>query len=106
MPQLAAAHLPDVDPSKSPARRARPSWRRSEPDAAAITGQMAAEVHGLGMLEPSIQDIANNTTRFLVIGHDTFPPTADDKTSLMFCVQDKPGALFSRWSLSTVSRLT
>ena len=57
---------------------------------------MAAEVYGLGILETSIQDIANNTTRFLVIGHDTCPPTGDDRTSLMFCVQDKPGALFSR----------
>src|ERR1700729_2825253 len=63
-------------------------------DAAAITGQMAAEYHGLRVLEPSIQDIASNTTRFLVIGRTASPPTGDDRTSLMFCVQDKPGALF------------
>ena len=66
----------------------------SEPHAAAITGPMAAEVHGLNLLVPSIQDIAGNTTRFLVIGHSASPPTGDDRTSLMFCVQDKPGALF------------
>ena len=66
-----------------------------EPDGAAITGPMAAEVYGLNILESSIQDIANNTTRFLVVGHDTCPPTGRDKTSLMFIVQDKPGALFS-----------
>ena len=67
----------------------------SEPHAAAITGAMAAEVHGLNVLDSSIQDIAGNTTRFLVIGHSASPPTGDDRTSLMFCVQDKPGALFA-----------
>jgi chorismate mutase/prephenate dehydratase len=66
----------------------------TEDGAAAITGQMAAEYHGLQVLAPSIQDIASNTTRFLVIGRTASPPTGDDRTSLMFCVQDKPGALF------------
>lgn len=66
-----------------------------DPQAGAITGAMAAEVHGLNILEPSIQDVAGNTTRFLVIGHRSSPPTGDDRTSLMFCVQDKPGALFA-----------
>jgi chorismate mutase/prephenate dehydratase len=65
-----------------------------EPHAAAITGRMAAEFHGLQILDASIQDIPNNTTRFLVIGHNTCPPTGDDKTSLMLGVQDKAGALF------------
>ncbi len=67
----------------------------NEPHAAAITGPMAAEVHGLNVLDPSIQDIAGNTTRFLVIGHSASPRTGDDRTSLMFSLQDKPGALFS-----------
>ncbi len=66
-----------------------------ETDAAAIAGQMAADVYGLDIVDRSVQDNPENTTRFLVIGHKTCPPTGDDKTSLMFCVQDKPGALFS-----------
>jgi chorismate mutase/prephenate dehydratase len=66
----------------------------NEEGAAAITGYMAAEYHGLQVLASSIQDIATNTTRFLVIGRTASPPTGDDRTSLMFCVQDKPGALF------------
>jgi len=65
-----------------------------EAHAGAITGTMAAEVHGLKVIEPSIQDIAGNMTRFLVIGQTASPPTGEDRTSLMFCVQDKPGALF------------
>jgi len=66
-----------------------------EPHSAAIAGRMAAEVYGLEVLEASIQDSPNNTTRFLIIGPNSCPATGDDKTSLMFSVQDKPGALFS-----------
>jgi chorismate mutase/prephenate dehydratase len=66
----------------------------SEPGAGAIVARMAAETYGLTILDASIQDLPNNTTRFLVIGRTASPPTGDDRTSLMFCVQDKPGALF------------
>src|ERR1700751_6095137 len=67
----------------------------NEPGAAALASAMAAEVYGLRILERSVQDSPNNTTRFLVISHTTCPPTKDDKTSLMFCVQDRVGALYS-----------
>ena len=46
------------------------------------------------ILAPAIQDIATNTTRVLVIGRTASPPSGDDRTAIMFCVQDKPGALF------------
>src|SRR6201987_2901885 len=62
---------------------------------AALAGAMAAEGYGFQNLEKSIQDSPNNTTRFLVISHATCPPTGRDKTSLMFCVQDRVGALYS-----------
>lgn len=64
-----------------------------EPDAAALAGRMAAEVYGLNVLDTAIQDSPNNTTRFLVIGHNACPPSGRDRTSLMFSLQDKPGAL-------------
>jgi chorismate mutase / prephenate dehydratase len=75
----------------------------SEPGSAALAGRMASEVYGLQILDASIQDSPNNTTRFLVIGHVASPPTGNDRTSLMFCVQDKPGALFA--ALEPFSRL-
>lgn len=75
----------------------------SEPGTGALAGKMAAEVYGLTILEAAIQDSPNNTTRFLVIGHASVPPTGNDRTSLMFTVQDKPGALFH--ALEPFSRL-
>lgn len=61
--------------------------------AAALGGELAAEMNGLTMLETSIQDRATNTTRFLVIGEETCPPTGNDRTSLLFSVHDRPGSL-------------
>lgn len=56
-------------------------------------GALAAEMYGLTMLAEAVQDRATNTTRFLVVGEKTCPPTGDDRTSLLFSTQDKPGAL-------------
>ncbi|MFC5049298.1 prephenate dehydratase [Rubritalea spongiae] len=61
--------------------------------AAAMGGPLAAEMYGLTMLESGVQDNSNNTTRFLVIGEKTCPPTGDDRTSLLFSVKDEPGSL-------------
>ncbi len=61
--------------------------------AAAIGSPLAAEMYGLTMLEESIQDRATNTTRFLVIGEKTCPPTGNDRTSILFVIHDRPGSL-------------
>ncbi len=61
--------------------------------AAALGGALAAELNGLAMLESSIQDRATNTTRFLVIGEKTCPPTGKDRTSILFAIHDRPGSL-------------
>ena len=36
----------------------------------------------------------HNVTRFLVISQDTLQKTGNDKTSIMFSLKDKPGALY------------
>jgi chorismate mutase/prephenate dehydratase len=96
-------NLPGVDLIEAASTTHAAEMAAKEPHAAAIAGKMAAEFYGLNVLESSIQDAPDNTTRFLVIGHNTCPPTGRDKTSLMFCVQDKPGALFN--TLEPLKRL-
>jgi len=88
-------NLPDVDLIEVSSTTRAAELASKEPNSAALAGRMAAEVYGLEILETSIQDSPNNTTRFLVISPNGCPPSGDDKTSLMFSVQDKPGALFS-----------
>lgn len=63
--------------------------------AAALGGGLAAELYGLKMLEERIQDRSTNTTRFLVIGEKTCPPTGNDRTSVLFAIHDRPGSLVS-----------
>jgi len=64
-----------------------------EEDAAAIAGDTAAEIYGLNILASNIEDEPDNTTRFLVIGHQIVPPTGNDKTSLLLFTSNRPGAL-------------
>jgi chorismate mutase/prephenate dehydratase len=45
------------------------------------------------VLEKDVQDSSSNATRFLVLGRKCSPPTGKDRTSLMFSVVDKVGAL-------------
>ena len=61
--------------------------------AAALGGELAAEMYGLTLLEKCIQDRVTNTTRFLVIGEKTCPPTTRDRTSILFAIHDRPGSL-------------
>jgi len=63
-------------------------------DAAAIAGENAAHVYGMKVLAGPIEDRSDNTTRFLVIGRASFPPSGNDRTSLMVFIRDQPGALY------------
>src|SRR5579872_1995978 len=62
---------------------------------AAITGFLAAEKHKLKIIEQDIQDFTGNATRFLVLGRQCSPPTGHDRTSVMFSIADRVGALYT-----------
>jgi chorismate mutase/prephenate dehydratase len=62
-------------------------------DAAAIAGETAAELYSLELIARNIEDEPGNTTRFLVIGRQTVPPSGNDKTSLLFSTKNEAGGL-------------
>ena len=64
-----------------------------EPNAAAIAANRAAEIYDLSVLASNIEDEADNTTRFLVIGAQDVGPSGQDKTALLVSTKNKPGAL-------------
>ena len=61
--------------------------------AAAIASELAAKVYDLHFAEKNIGDSKHNFTRFLVISKEYTQKTGSDKTSIMFSIKDKPGAL-------------
>jgi chorismate mutase/prephenate dehydratase len=88
-------HLPGIDrvPVSSNAEGARRA--RDEQGTAAVAGDVAAEVYGLTILAPNIEDHDDNTTRFLVIGSRTPGPSGADRTSLLVAGdRAKAGSLF------------
>lgn len=66
---------------------------RREPRTAAIASEHASELYNLKILASRIEDRAANVTRFLVIGRNFSRPSGSDKTSILFSIKDKVGAL-------------
>jgi chorismate mutase/prephenate dehydratase len=83
----------DLIEASSTAAAARVAAEQANEGYAVLGGALLADVQHLDMLEESVQDNATNTTRFLVLGKRTCPPTGRDRTSIMFSVRDKPGSL-------------
>ncbi|MGJ4730259.1 prephenate dehydratase [Luteimonas sp. SDU101] len=86
---LPGVHKEAVASNAEAVRRAKKS-----DDAAAIAGENAAHVYGMKVVAGPIEDRNDNTTRFLVIGRASFPPSGNDRTSLMVSIRDQPGALY------------
>ena len=88
-------HLPHAEkiPVSSNAEAARRA--RNADDAAAIGGSSTGSVYGLKVIAGPIEDHADNTTRFLVLGRELFPSSGHDRTSLLIFIKDEPGALYN-----------
>lgn len=63
-------------------------------DGAAIASARAAEIYDMDILASEIEDNHNNTTRFFVLSKQDAAPTGNDKTSVVFMLQHKPGTLY------------
>ncbi len=86
-------HLPNAERIEvsSTTRAAQIACR--ERSSSCIASVLAATVYGLKVVATDIEDSPHNITRFLVIGREEVPPTGKDKTSIMFSVKDRVGAL-------------
>jgi len=89
-------HLPNVEQVAVSSNAEGARRARDEKGTAAIAGDTAAEVYGLKVLAAQIEDRADNSTRFLVLGRKLFEPSGDDRTTLLLSVghSDAPGALY------------
>ncbi|MFB3880037.1 MAG: prephenate dehydratase [Armatimonadota bacterium] len=89
------ANLPgaEVVPVGSTARAAE--LAAEEPTSAAIAPALAGELNNLPVLRAKIHDRPGNRTRFVVIGQTAAAPSGADKTSLLFSVPHRAGALYS-----------
>ncbi len=63
-------------------------------DGGAVASTRAAEIYGMKIIAREIEDNPNNFTRFFILAKQDSPPTGDDKTSIVFSVRHKPGALY------------
>lgn len=87
------AHLPmaRIVPTDSTAAAAKRVLYN--PKSAAIGHVKLSEMLGLNVLASRIEDLPDNWTRFLVIGPAETKAGNRDKTSILFTLPDKPGAL-------------
>lgn len=89
--QLGAEAIAYYDTAGSARALAEQRW----PEAAAIAGRRAAQRYGLEILAAGIQDMAENYTRFVVLGREPAPrQEGPAKTMLVMATAHVPGSLY------------
>jgi chorismate mutase/prephenate dehydratase len=63
-------------------------------DSAAVASARAADIYGMKIIAREIEDNPHNFTRFFVLSREDALPTGNDKTSIVFSLKHKPGALY------------
>jgi chorismate mutase/prephenate dehydratase len=63
-------------------------------DGGAVAGIRAAEIYNMEIIAREIEDNPNNFTRFFILAKQDSPPSGNDKTSVVFSLRHKPGALY------------
>jgi chorismate mutase/prephenate dehydratase len=88
------ANVPGIEREAASSNAEASRLASEDASIAAIAGESAAKIYGLGKLAANIEDEPDNTTRFLVIGRLQTRPSGNDKTSLVVSGKNKPGALY------------
>jgi prephenate dehydratase len=63
-------------------------------DGAGLASQRAAEIYEMHVVQPNMQDDAENYTRFVIVAREPVVPTGEVKTSIVFSMDNVPGSLF------------
>lgn len=87
-------HLPQVPISEVSSTARAAEQCAEDPAAAAIASELAAQLYGLAIIKHRIEDNIHNFTRFLVVAEKGMSRTGRDKTSVMFSIRDRIGALY------------
>jgi chorismate mutase/prephenate dehydratase len=87
-------NLPQVPVSEVASTARAAEICATDPTAAAIASELAAQLYGLKIIKARIEDNVHNFTRFLVLSKKAPERTGKDKTSVMISVKDKVGALY------------
>jgi chorismate mutase/prephenate dehydratase len=84
-------HLPHAQLMEASSTSRAVQLAKDEPGAAAVASELAAEFHGVPVVEQNIQDKADNTTRFFVLGKKPSGPVGGGKdlTSLLVSLGDE-----------------
>lgn len=88
-----AEHLPEAKLVEVSSTALAAAQAAQQPGVAAIASREAGVHHGLKVIDQNIEDNSQNITRFAVIGNRRNQPTQKDKSSLMFQLEHRPGAL-------------
>lgn len=86
-------HLPNAELVETASTAEAAQKVKKESNAAAIASDLAAELYGLKIVASRIEDRSDNFTRFLVISKNFPAPSGTDKTSILFSIKDRVGAL-------------
>ena len=85
--------LPTVEIIETTSTSAAVQRAAMAPRTAAIDCRLGGRIHKVKVLFDRIQDRAENITRFLVIGRQEPGPTGNDRTTVQFQTDHRPGAL-------------
>lgn len=61
---------------------------------AGLASERAANIYGLNILQPDMQDNTENYTRFVIVASEPIVPKGEVKTSIVFSIENVPGSLF------------
>ncbi|MFT7528978.1 MAG: chorismate mutase/prephenate dehydratase, partial [Arenicella sp.] len=87
-------YLPDAEVVAANSNAEAAIIASKDPNVAAIASDIAGKLYHIKVLASGIEDEQNNTTRFLIIGSESYAASGEDKTTIMVSTPNKVGSLF------------